>query len=303
VTPVDRRAVGYAEALAAAVLWGSSGIFSAHLLAMGLPPLSIALLRPVIGVGFLVVMVAVLRRRARVRVGARGATVLVVVGGSLVGTFQIAYQMSIDAVGVPSTVALVYLAPAIVVAASGPMLDEWPTARRIGLAGTTLVGVWLTVLGAESVVPAFGGAGVAWGILAGVTYAGYTLFGRYATPRYGSASTVLYTVTGACLWLVAITPWMTDDLVWPGSLEAWALLSLFALVTIAGAQFLYFDALGRIEAGRAAITSAAEPVVAAVLATALLAQGLSPVGWLGVGVVVIGVAGVSSTASRTNARP
>jgi DME family drug/metabolite transporter len=71
---------------------------------------------------------------------------------------------------------------------------------------------------------------------------------------------------------------------------------IFGALTIAAAQLLFFDALGRIEAGAASIATAAEPVVAAVLATVLLSQGLAPVGWAGIALVVAGVVGVGLTA-------
>lgn len=288
------RNIGYLEALLAAVLWGSSGIFSVFLFELGVPPQSLALIRPALGAVILAGLFLATRGLSSLRLDGRGLAVLGLGGGAVIGLFQLSYQMSIDAVGVPSTVALLYVAPAVVVAASGPLLGEWPTGRRVMLAGLTLVGVWMTVLGADEVTPEFGGSGVVWGVLAGLAYAGYTLFGRYATPRFGSRATVLYTVAGSCIWLSAILPLVSDGLVLPSSGSAWALVGAFALVTVAAAQFLFFDALGRIEAGRAAITSAAEPVVAALLATVLLAQGLSPVGWVGVALVVTGVAGVGA---------
>ena len=297
--PVDRQTVGYAEALLAAVLWGSSGIFSVHLFTLGVPPQSLAILRPALGALMVAAYLIALRGPRALRVGGRGLLALALGGGSVVGLFQLAYQMSIDAVGVPSTVALVYLAPAIVVAVSGPLLGEWPTTRRVSLAALTLVGVWMTVLAADDVTPAFGGSGVAWGVAGGASYAGYTLFGRWATPRYGSGPTLVYSVLGACAWLAATLPFLADGIPLPPSGRAWALLAVFALVTVAGAQFLFFDALGRIEAGRAAITSAAEPVVAALLATVLLSQGLAPLGWLGVALVVVGVAGVGPDPVRS----
>lgn len=289
---MDPRSVGYLEALTAAVLWGSSGIFSVFLFGLGVPPQSLALLRPALGAAILAALFLATRGPGPLRLDLRSLAVLGLGGGAVVGLFQLAYQMSVDAVGVPSTVALVYVAPAVVVAVSGPLLGEWPTGRRVTLAGLTLVGVWMTVLGADEVTPAFGGVGIVWGVLAGLAYAGYTLFGRFATPRFGSRATVLYTAVGSCVWLAVALPWVSDGLVLPRSGAAWALLGAFALVTVAVAQFLFFDALGRIDAGRAAITAAAEPVVAALLATVLLAQGLSPAGWVGVALVVTGVAGV-----------
>lgn len=300
--PGERRLLGYTEALLAAVLWGSSGIFSVYLFALGVPPQSLALLRPVLGIAMLAGVVAATHGSGGLRTDMRGLVVLGVGGGSAVGLFQLSYQMSTDAVGVPSTVALVYLAPAIVVAVSGPLLGEWPTVRRVVLAAVTLTGVWLTVLGAERISPEFGNPGVVWGVLAGTSYAAYTLFGRWGAARYGAGPTVLYSLIGACVWVAAALPFVSDGLVLPASVEAWALLALFALVTVAGAQFLFFDALGRIEAGRASITSGAEPVVAALLATALLAQGLTWMGWMGVVLVVIGVVGVGSDGARRSTR-
>jgi drug/metabolite transporter (DMT)-like permease len=220
------------------------------------------------------------------------------VGGLAVGLFQLAYQLSTDAVGVPATVAMLYLAPAIVVAASGPLLGEWPTRTRILLLGVTLAGVWLSVLGAHEVETTFGTRGVAWGIVAGASYGAYTLFGRFAAPRYGSAATVLYSTIGSCAFLSVAVPLVSGPVVLPPSATAWGVLLAFGALTIAIAHFLFFDALSRIDAGRASIATSVEPVVAAILATLLLSQGLSGLGWTGIVLVAAGVAGVGLTARR-----
>lgn len=286
---------GYAEVVAAAALWGSSGIFSVHLFRLGLPPESVALLRPVVGTVILLLVVGLTGRDA-LRIERRGVVTLLVGGGVAVGVFQMAYQLSTDAVGVPSTVAMLYLAPAIVAAASGPVLGEWPDRTRLALLAVTLSGVWLTVFGAEEVPAAFGSTGLLWGVLAGVSYGAYTLFGRFATPRFGSVPTVVYSSLGSCLVLGGLVPLTAGGVVLPASGAAWCILIAFGLLTIAVAHFLFFDALAHIDASRASIATAVEPVVAAALATWLLAQGLRPVGWVGIALVVAGVAGVGWTA-------
>lgn len=290
-------ALGVAEAVAAAALWGSSGIFSVHLFRMGVPPESLALLRPVVGLALMVAGLALLRP-AVLRVDGRGLFVLGLGGGAVVALFQLSYQRSIDAVGVPTTVALLYLSPPLVVAAAGPLLDEWPTRLRAVLSGVVVAGVWLSVWGADDVIPAFGGAGPWWGAVAAVGYAGYTLLGRVATPQWGSLAVAVYTTAGACVVLAVAVPAASGPVVLPGSTAAWALLVAYGAVTIALALFLFFDALGRIEAARVSIATTSEPVVAAVLATLLLGQGLSPVGWLGIAIVVLGVAGVTLSGRR-----
>jgi DME family drug/metabolite transporter len=291
-----RRVLGLAEAVAASCLWASAGIFAVHLFRLGVPPDAVALLRPAIA-ALILGVVLLLARGSAIATDARGLLVMALGGGTAVGVFQIAYQFSTDAVGVPRTVALLYLAPAIVVAVSGPLLGEWPSLRRVGLAALTVGGVWVSVLGAEEVPAEFGTSGVVWGVLAALSYAGYTLFGRFATPRYGSARTVLYSTAGAAVLLAVVLPLTSGAPPLPPSARAWVLLVVFAILTIAAAQFLFFDALGRIEAGTASIAAAAEPAVAAVLATVMLSQGLRPIGWVGIALIVAGVVGIGVTES------
>ena len=290
---------GYVEAVGAAALWGSSGIFSVYLFRMGVTPQAVALFRPALGLLFLLVAVTT-SRPASLRVSRRGLAVLFLGGGATVGVFQVGYQLSVDAAGVPATVALLYVAPAIVVALSGPLLGEWPTFARVGLAALAVLGVWMSVLGAHDVTAAFGSAGVGWGLAAAASYAGYILIGRYAAPRWGSLPTVVYSTAGACLLLVVLLPFTPVPVTLPRTASAWALLGFFGLLTVAVAQFLFFDALRFVEASRAAVSATAEPVVAALLATVLIGQGLDPLGWVGLALVVTGVAGVGLSLPRTS---
>lgn len=298
--PGAEALLGYAEAVGAASLWGSSGIFAVHLFRAGIPPESLALLRPLVG-GTLLLVILTLRSVRSLAIDMRGLVILGVGGGLAIGVFQMAYQLSTDAVGVPSTVALLYLAPAVVAALAGPLLGEWPDRTRIALLVVTLSGVWLSVLGADEVAATFGNSGVVWGVLAGTSYGVYTLFGRYAAPRYGSVRTMIYSTLGSVAFLAVVVPVSSGPVVWPETQRAWILLLAFAVLTIAVAHFLFFDALARIDASRASIATAVEPVVAGILATLLLGQGLSLRGWIGIALVAVGVAGVGLTARKAEA--
>ena len=114
--------------------------------------------------------------------------------------------------------------------------------------------------------------------------------------------TVVYSTLGCVFFLAVAVPVTSGPVVWPASSTAWLVLLAFSVLTIAVAHFLFFDALARIDASRASITTAIEPVVAATLATLLLGQGLSPLGWAGIGLVVLGVAGVGAT-TRSDEEP
>ncbi|NNL31049.1 MAG: hypothetical protein HKO77_08510 [Gemmatimonadetes bacterium] len=100
--------VGYFEAVLAASLWGSSGIFAVNLFRLGVPPESLALLRPLVGGVVLVLGILVVRGGRSLLLDLRGFVILSLGGGLAIGVFQLAYQLSTDAVGVPSTVALLY---------------------------------------------------------------------------------------------------------------------------------------------------------------------------------------------------
>lgn len=283
-------AVGYLEVTAAAALWGTSGIFSTMLFRDGMNAGSGALLRPAFG-QLVLLLGALAWARRSLRPGWRGFLVLAGAGGAITAVFQLAYQSSLAGSGVTTTVALLYLSPAFTLAASGPVLDEWPSPRRLALAALSVAGVWLTVTGAAGDDGRLDPRGLGWGVLAGAAYAGYTLFGRWASLRHGSYATLLHSNFGACVLLGLALPLFGVAIVLPASPRGWAALWTYAVFTLAGSSVLYYDALGRIEAGRAAIATTLEPVVAAILATLLLHQGLEPRGWLGLAMVVAGVAG------------
>lgn len=293
-TSAFQARIGFLEAVAAAALWGSSGIFAVRLFELGVTPISVALFRMTLGT-LLLLLWAVVFWRDKLRLGRRDILLILVGGGIPMAAFQVVYQFSIDAAGVPTTVALLYLAPVFVVAASGPLLGEKPTRLRVAVSMAVVVGVWLTVFGADEVETFFGQRSFVWGVLAGVGYAGYTLFGRFASPRWGSVPTAVYGSLGATLILLVTVPVSSSTLAFPVGGEAWVVLVVFSFLTITLASLLFFDALRRIEASRVAVAAATEPVVAGLLATFILAQGLSPVGWLGIAVVASGVAAVGAS--------
>lgn len=290
----------YLQAVSAGALWGSAGPFSVALFRMGLPPESVAVWRLVVGLlGLLLFALAV--APGRLAVDRRGLFLMLVPGGVATAGFHLAYQLSTEAIGVPSTVALLYLAPAIVVAAS-PVLGEMPTLRKAGLAVVSVVGVWMTVLGAEGAAFRTGLGGVLWGIATGLGFASYTLFARWVTPRYGALPTLLYSSAAALVILATAYPLLGWEVAAPGSLEAWGTVALFGLATVTVAMLLFYHALGTIEASRAAIGATVEPLVAALLALLLLDQGLETLGWAGLALLVVGVTGAYAAPTRSEVR-
>jgi drug/metabolite transporter, DME family len=295
-----RMAAAYGQVLLAGALWGTSGPFSVALYRLGIPPTSVAFLRTALGALFLALLLAP-RGRQAFRVSRREALFFVGFGGSVVGVFQLAYQLSTDAVGVPATVALLYLAPAWVVAVSAVLLNERLTPVRGGLALVSVAGVWMTVFGARGVDLVLTPKGILWGCLTGIAYGTYAMFGKVAGRARGALVPLFWSTAGGTVVLAGFFAAGSDTFVLPSDAGTWALALVFGFLTMAAAPFLLFHALRTLEAGRAAIGTTIEPLVAAVLAVLLLDQTLTPGGWTGLVILMLGVIGAyaAGPASRS----
>jgi drug/metabolite transporter, DME family len=295
-----RIALAYGQVVLAGALWATSGPFSIALYRMGIPPTSVALLRPLVGGAFLALFVAMLWRRRRRLAAARGIEIpplrrdlagMLLLGGVIVGIFQLAYQMSTEAVGVPATVALLYLAPAIVVAASTILFREQLTPAKGTLALVSVVGVWLTVFGTRGVDVDLTLAGILWGCVCGSSYAAYTLFGKWYGRVHGPLLPLFWSTLGGTALLAAVWWVRGVEVIWPSTALGWGVLLLFGLLSIALAALLLFNAMRTLEAGRASIGTTVEPLVATLLAWGLLGQTLTSWGMAGLVLLVVGVAG------------
>lgn len=260
----------------------------------GVDPWSAAVLRPLVGTVLLLPIYLAMRRRHAGR-GGRRLDILqgALLGGVPLALFQVAYARSTDLLGVPATVALLYLSPALVLAAQGPLFGDRPTRTQVAMAALSVAGVWMVVLGsggADAVLP---GSGVGWGLLTGASFGSYVLFGRWMSPRAGAVPTLTWSTVGAGALLGAAALIVGQPVALPPSPLAWLLLVGLATATLPAASLLFFAALGRIDAGRAAVGATVEPLVGTLLAVLLLGQVVGIGGWAGMAVLLAGVAGTS----------
>jgi DME family drug/metabolite transporter len=294
-TARSTRLTGYAFALAAGAVWGTTG------------PLSTALYREgeaITGIGFWRLMLGFagllaygLFHRELFRIEPKAWLVVALGGGTLTALFEVAYQFGIAGTGVAGAAALLYIAPVLVAVLAKPLLGERLTPLRIALALVVMAGAALTVQGgshgagaAPIALPSLV-AGVAGGLLAMIAYAGMTLVARYAVPRYGARQVLLLEMASAICVLGIVLPLAGYPLVPPHGTSAWTYVALLALGPVLAANFLFFAALKRIDAAPTAVAATVEPVVGTLLALFLLGQHLTAVGVVGLTMVVGGVAG------------
>ena len=292
MTSRHTRLVGYACALGAGSIWGTTGPLSTLLYAQGEAITGIGFWRLVLGI---VAIVAFgLTQRDLFKVDRRGWLLVGLGGGALVALFEIAYQFAISGAGVAGAAALLYTAPVLVALLAVPLLGERLTPLRAALAVVVVAGAVLTVLGgsrAGVAIPTTLRAGVVGGSLAALSYVGTTLLARYAVPRYGPMKVLFLEILGGIVILGVVLVAVGKPPLPPPTTGAWLYTALLAAGTVVLANVLFFNAAKRIDAAPTAVAATIEPVVGALLAFALFGQRLTLFGILGLLMVVGGVAG------------
>lgn len=292
MTSRQTRLVGYACALGAGSIWGTTGPLSTLLYAQGETITGIGFWRLVLGM--VAILAFGLTRRNLFRIDRRGWLLVGVGGGALVALFEIAYQFAISGAGVAGAAALLYTAPVLVALLAKPLLGERLTPLRASLAVVVMAGAVLTVLGgsrAGVAIPTTLRAGVLGGSLAALSYVGTTLLARYAVPQYAPMKVLFLEILGGIVILGVVLTLAGQPPHPPPTTGAWIYIALLAAGTVVLANVLFFNATKRIDAAPTSVAATIEPVIGTVVAFVLFGQRLTPFGTLGLLMVVGGVAG------------
>jgi drug/metabolite transporter, DME family len=286
---------GYALVLAAAVLWGIIGLFTRALLDAGLGALEIAFWRAALAGGAFALHAAFIGRLAL----RNGRDALALAAFALVGVtvFFGSLSLAIETGGISLAFVLLYTAPAFVAVLAWPLLGERLTRAKAGLVVLALAGIALVALAGDGasgvrVSP----TSVAWGLLAGASYASYYLFGKWVLARY--ATVTIYAVV-LPIGALGLLPFIRFA---PKGPEVWLLLVGIALVSTYLAYLLYYTGLRTVEASRAVLVATVEPVVASALAAAVYGERLGPYGIAGAGLIVLAAALAAVRRTRRPAR-
>lgn len=274
-----------ASILVAAALWGIIGVWNRRLMAGGLSPYSIVVVRNCGGLVLLTAVMA-LRDRSVFRVERQHLKYFFGTGVVSVVLFTVCYFSCQEICSLAVASILLYTAPAIVVVLSALLWREPVTKKKLLALGLTLVGCAL-VCGVFSGALTVTGGGIALGLGAGFFYALYSIFGRYALAHYGPMTVTVWTFVFAGVVSLA--------LVHPGELAALAQPSLaltavgLVVCSTVLPYILYTRGLARVEAGKASILASLEPVVASVAGVVLFGEPMSPLTAAGIVCVLAGV--------------
>jgi len=284
--------VGYFYIIGAALLWATIGPAARFTLQSGVDPLEISFWRAAIA-GVLFIAHAASRRRLHVARGDMPAVIAFALMG--VTVFYWSYFRAVEQGGAALAAILLYTAPAWVALAAAIWLGERMTWRKGAAITLTLAGIVLVAVGsgggggsATGIATRLDLGAIGWGLLSGLAYAVYYLFGKRYFVRYDASTLFAYALPVGALLLLPAVPFTEK------SLTDWIVLGFIAIVPTYAAYLLYALGLARVEATRAATVATFEPVAAALLAFLVWGEVLRGTGYLGAALVLAGVLLVSS---------
>ena len=281
----QKKAPAALAILAAAALWGIIGLWNRRLMAAGLSPFSIVVVRNLGGCALLVLFFA-LRDRGVFRVERRHLKYFFGTGVVSVVLFTVCYFSCQELCSLAVASVLLYTAPSFVVIFSAVLWREPVTRKK-------LLALFLTLLGCACVCGLFSGGlsvpGVLLGLGAGFFYALYSVFGRYALAHYPPLTVTVWTFlfAGPASLLFLRPAELAGAFAGGGGL--WLTALAMAVFSTAAPYILYTWGLARMEPGRASILASLEPVVASLTGILAFGEPMSPATVLGMLCVLAGV--------------
>lgn len=284
----QKKAPAGAAILAAAALWGVIGLWNRRLMAAGLSPLSIVLVRNFGGCVLLALFFA-LRDRSVFRVERRHFKYFFGTGVVSVVCFTVCYFSCQRLCSLAVASILLYTAPSFVVVLSALLWKEPVTGKK-------LLALFLTLAGCACVCGVFSGGlsvtvpGILLGLGAGFFYALYSIFGRYALAHYPPLTVTVWTFLFAGpASLILLRPAELGAAFGAGS-GVWLTALELVVFSTAAPYILYTWGLARTEPGRASILASLEPVVASLAGVLVFGEPMGPLTVLGILCVLAGVA-------------
>jgi drug/metabolite transporter, DME family len=282
--PVRRRAVG--AVLVSAALFGTTG--TARVLGpSSTTPLGVGASRLVVGGLALLALLPILGYR-RAEVFALWRTPGGLVAGLCTVLYQVCFFAGVQRAGVAvGTLAAIGSGPVLTGLLARSLLGERPGRSWLVATGLCVTGLTLLVLGG-------GGSGsrdvlgILLAVLAGLSYAAYTVLAKQQLDR-GHAPSVVMAAAFGLGGLLSIPLLLAQPLTWLTTSKGIALALYLGLAATTLAYLLFVRGLAVLPAGPVTTLMLAEPIVAATLGIVVLDERLSAPGVVGATLVLVGL--------------
>ena len=245
----------------AGVSWGLLGVFLRHITATGLSPADACALRSLSATLILGMALAVWRS-SLLRI--RWQDIWCFVGGGCVSIllFNYCYFLTLQRTSIGVAVILLYTSP-IFIAILARILFREPFTRQKFLALLLMLIGCALVSGIADGKPTLTLTGLATGLSSGLCYGLYTIFGRYAQKRgYSTATITFWNFLCSAIASFVLPHWGTVAHTFMQQPMLWLWVLALVVISTILPYCCYTAGLARMEASRAAVLVAVEPLVA-----------------------------------------
>lgn len=271
---------GYGLVACAALMWALIGPVSRVAFDAGLHPVEVSFYRTLFAWPLFAAHAV---RLGSITVARRDLPAMLAFGLVAIAGLHGFYSEAVIFGGAALASVLLYTAPAWVALLARLLLAEPMGAFKMGAVAMAVAGVALiSFSSAGNTIPLTTPA-VVFGLLSGLCYALYYIFGKLYLDRYPTPTAFLYALPVAAL---AMLPFFNFS---PLSLQGHGACVVLAVVCTYGAFSVYYSGLRHLEATRAAMTATLEPVAANVLAFVWFGEAFAVGGYLGSALILAGV--------------
>lgn len=250
--------------LLSGVLWGTTGVFITYLREAGFDPFQIVFLRSALSTVLLGLFLLITDRK-KFKFKLKDIWIFIGTGIVSLMIFTVCNQIAIQYCSMSIASALLYTSPAFIMIFSAFLFKEKLTGRKITAIIVTIMGCFL-VSGLLTPGAEVSTIGVIAGIMSGLCYGLYSIFGRYGVEKYDTLTVTFYTfllVTIATIPLANLSG--IPEVVSSTNGSILPLMLLFGPVTCLSPYLAYTAGLKGTEPGTAGILATLEPVVSTIL--------------------------------------
>lgn len=271
--------------LLAGILWGMIGIYVRNFQAQGFTSLEIVAVRTLV-TAVVLFLVLLFHNPALLKIRLRDLWCFIGTGVLSIVFFNYCYFKAITLTSLSVAAVLLYTAPAIVMMLSAVLFRERITSVKVVALFATVLGC-VFVTGLSGATGRLSVGGILVGLGAGLGYALYSIFGRYALERgYSSLTISFYTFLLASF---AILPMADLKIIYETCTSDTGMLFfclIFGLVSTVLPYLLYTAGLNWMENSKASIVASVEPVAATVLGVLAFQESLTVNQFIGIFLVV-----------------
>jgi len=293
-------AKGYGTILVGTVLWSTAAVFIRYLTEnYSMPPLVLAFWREVgVAAGLLI---ALLLLKPRLLILSRRHLPFFALYGLILMTFNVMLTFSFARNGAAISTVLVYSSPAFTAVLAWRLWGERLDALKITAVGLSLAGCIFVSGAFDPEVWDVNPAGIILGLISGLLFALYSIFGKEALHRGINPWTSLtYTFSAAPVFLLVLlllSPGDSrhlnlgsfDQLLWLDTWRGLGVVVLLALGPTIGGYGLYSVGMRSLPASVANLLVSTEPIFTTLFAYLFLGERLLPEQMAGSVLIMVGV--------------